>query len=515
MATPSVPAGWYPDPRAPHQRRYWNGQAWTHHVTRDDGENVVPTDGAPPSRRLRVVLGALAIVLLLIGGVALGVGLGRPDDDSEADLVVDADEGDAEEATAGEDAADGGRQGVMDFDEGFEDSAEADDGPGETELARTGPALRLGYLLPETGPLASLGRPQIESVRLALEDINAAGGVNSQDVHLEPTDEANDAGLAEASATRLVDSDVQGVVGAASSTMTLSVLPTLHDAGVAQCSPSNTSPALTEHVDNDYYVRAVPPDEAVAAPLAETMVADGHQGVALVRRDDDYGATLMSTISAELGPRSLRLVADIVYDPARPQADAVAAEVVAAEPDAIVLVGFDETADLIRALLDAGLGGEHLYGTDGLFGPHVATAVASSSPGRIAGMTVLGPGGDVAFNDRLAQRLEPDDRGNIIYGAQAYDCTIILALAAIAADSTDATGFNDAISGITRGGENCNSFEACKRLIILGHDIAYNGAAGQLVLERPDPTRARYAIGRFRGDGSLEILGHEDIDLDG
>src|SRR4051794_15581100 len=56
-----------------------------------------------------------------------------------------------------------------------------------------GSALTIGRILPETGSLAFLGPPQIQGVNLAIADINAAGGVNHQDVKLVTADEGDDA----------------------------------------------------------------------------------------------------------------------------------------------------------------------------------------------------------------------------------------------------------------------------------------------------------------------------------
>ncbi len=100
----------------------------------------------------------------------------------------------------------------------------------------------------------------------------------------------------------------------------------------------------------------------------------------------------------------------------------------------------------------------------------------------------------------------------MIYGGQVYDCVIVIALAAEAAQSADPAVFNDEIEDVTSGGTECTSFEECRDLLADGEDIDYTGASGPLDLVRPDPTFGRYAIGQFTADG-LEIVGSEDVDL--
>ncbi|NIR35129.1 MAG: amino acid ABC transporter substrate-binding protein, partial [Actinobacteria bacterium] len=76
---------------------------------------------------------------------------------------------------------------------------------------------------------------------------------------------------------------------------------------------------------------------------------------------------------------------------------------------------------------------DQLYGADGLFGPTLAVgdaAVNPDDPGFIEGMKVIGAAGGEEFNERLNERLADDQQGNLIYGGQAYDCAIVIALAA-------------------------------------------------------------------------------------
>ena len=41
-ATPSVPAGWYHDPAGRYELRYWDGSAWTEHVSRNGQQYTDP-----------------------------------------------------------------------------------------------------------------------------------------------------------------------------------------------------------------------------------------------------------------------------------------------------------------------------------------------------------------------------------------------------------------------------------------------------------------------------------------
>jgi ABC-type branched-subunit amino acid transport system substrate-binding protein len=67
--------------------------------------------------------------------------------------------------------------------------------------------LKVGYVLPETGQLAFLGPPQIDGVKYAIQQINAAGGVLGKQMPAPVGgDEAGDAAVAQQSADRVLSS---------------------------------------------------------------------------------------------------------------------------------------------------------------------------------------------------------------------------------------------------------------------------------------------------------------------
>jgi ABC-type branched-subunit amino acid transport system substrate-binding protein len=398
-------------------------------------------------------------------------------------------------------------------EEPAEEEEEPADDAGEEEAAEIerpdrDDVLDIGYILPESGPLAFLGPPQIEAMNLALEDINAAGGVLGQDVTLTTGDEAGDAAVARDTAARLVNDGVDAIVGAASSSMSQEFIQTLFDNEIVQCSGSNTSPAFTDQDNNGFYFRTVPPDEAVAPIIANTVIGDGYTAPAVLGRADDYGVALLELVEAGLSEQGVEPVLAETYDPETDDFDAIVSQVTGAGADSAVVIGFDEAGALYGALIEAGLTPDALYGGDGVFGPGLSELVGTD----ITGLKVIGAAGGEEFNERLNGILDDDNQGNVIYGGQVYDCAIVIALAAEAAQSADPAVFNEEIENVTKEGTECTSFEECRDLLADGEDIDYTGASGPLDLSRPDPTFGRYAIGEFTGEG-LEIVSSEDVDL--
>lgn len=374
-----------------------------------------------------------------------------------------------------------------------------------------GEGLTVGYVLPQDGPLGFLGPPQIEGVKLAIEDINAAGGVLGSDVTLLEGNEGETPQIAKETANRLVAEGANVIVGAAASGSSQEFIGDLFEEEIPQCSASNTSPAFTDQENAEFYIRTVPPDEAVAPIIADTVIGDGAANVAIVARADDYGNALAELVAGALEDQGATVAANVSYNPEADNFTAEVDQVVAAEPDAVVLISFDEGGDIVAGLLENGVTADQIYGGDGVFGPTFVEQVSESDANVIDGMTVIGAAGGEEFNERIA---EPTDN-NFIYGGQAYDCAILLALAVEqAGTATDGGAIIDAAIEISGGdGEECDSFEACVELIRDGEAANYQGAAGDLELDEVgDPTSARYAIGKFT-DGALEIVDSVDVDL--
>ncbi|MFZ9017805.1 MAG: ABC transporter substrate-binding protein [Ilumatobacteraceae bacterium] len=373
--------------------------------------------------------------------------------------------------------------------------------------------LRLGGILPETGNLAFLGPPEFAGVELAVADINAAGGVLGADIEWLPGDSGDNGEVANATVDRLLAEDVDGFIGAASSGVSLTVIDKITQAGKIHFSPANTSPTLTDYDDNGLYFRTAPSDVVQGAALADVMIADGAATAAFLVLNDSYGTGLQKyTVEPYVAAGGTVVYGETeTYDPMAENFDAEIAAVVAANPDAIVIIGFDETAQILGGLIEAGFGpaDKLVYGTDGNMGN--ALAQQFDDPSVVAGMKGTLPGVDVAgeladFRDALLG-VDPE-LVDFSYSAESYDAVVVIALAAIAAGTDDGVAVGAEINDVTRGGEKCTTFAECKALLEGGADIDYDGVSGPLeFIDQGEPSVASILILEFDGTGSLVVTG--------
>lgn len=242
---------------------------------------------------------------------------------------------------------------------GDEGNAATDEGPDPVPTATSGAPLVIGTLLPLTGNLAFLGPPEVAGAKLAVQDINEAGGVFGQPVQLVEGD-SGDASTDTATQTvdRLLQAGVNAIVGAASSGVSLTVIDAITQAGVMQISPANTSDQFTTYNDNGLYFRTAPPDTLQARALADLIIEDGNNTVGILALNDPYGTglaenTLNNLVDAGLSEDDIQ---SITYDPQAANFDSEVQQMVDFNPDAIVVIGFEESSRILTDLNSNGIG---------------------------------------------------------------------------------------------------------------------------------------------------------------
>ncbi len=366
------------------------------------------------------------------------------------------------------------------------------------------PELVIGQVMPETGALAFLNAPMIVSIDLAMQDIQAAGG----NVRLLTGDSATDPDVAPETVNRMLGEGVHVIVGAAASGVSQSFIQTLYDAQIPQCSPSNTSPSFSTQQNAGFYFRTVPPDQAVALILANLVAADGATNVAIPARADDWGNALAELLADNFDELGVNYEI-FSYDEDAVSYDPTVAAIEGMGADAVVLLTFAEGAQIIRGLLEAGFPATAMYGSDGIYDLGLPTMVDPTNPNVLDGFVVIAAGGSDEFSTRLGTLTN----GNVIYGGQSYDCVMVLALAALAAGSTDGPAIMEQVQAVTSGGQKCFDYGECANLIADGADIDYEGISGPLELDEVgDPGFGRYLIAEFI-DGEFTVIDSQDADL--
>ncbi|MFM7013965.1 MAG: ABC transporter substrate-binding protein [Actinomycetota bacterium] len=383
--------------------------------------------------------------------------------------------------------------------------AAADNGGGGTggDLA-----LKIGTALPKTGNLAFLGPPEEAGVALAIKDINEADkGIQLEVVWGDSGDTDNKA--YETEIPRLLSAGVKAILGAASSGTSLQFIDQVTGAGVIQFSPANTSPALTTYDDGGLYFRTAPSDLLQGEVLGNLIAEDGHQNIGMIVLNDAYGTGLRDATKASFEAAGGTVGATPTYNAGDTNFTSQINEVLAGAPDAIVIIAFDETKTIIPALVSQ-FPAENLYFVDG----NLANYSEDFEPGTLTGAKGTLPGLDIEsikdFTDRMNENWVAEgnaDLANVFaYGPESYDATVLLALAALAAGSTDSAAIAGKLREVSGGegsGTKCTSFADCADIINGGGVADYDGVSGPITFDEfGDPTEATIGIYQYQDDNT-------------
>ena len=363
-------------------------------------------------------------------------------------------------------------------------------------------ALVLGTLMPLTGDLGFLG-PGIETgAILAVEQINAAGGINGQPVQLIEGDSGCDGAVALTSLNDVIAQGAQGVMGAACSGTSLAILDTAIAAEVVMVSPSNTSPQFTKIDKKGFYARTAPSDLLQGDVLASLLVEDGVQTVSIISRADSYGRGLAEATAAAFEAAG-GTVKTIVYHAT--DATEFTSEVTAVGKggaEAIVGILFPETGcGVLQPAFEQGLLDTPWYMTDGVKDAGLASLCGLGT--ALDGFKGTAPGAAAgeakdAFEAAYAG-VSADGSPTFIFAPQAYDTVMLMAISA-AANGVTGPEIASGLVAASSGGEKCIGV-ACIALAADGVDVDYVGASGEIELDQAgDPTAATYDIWTTEGD---------------
>ena len=367
--------------------------------------------------------------------------------------------------------------------------------------------LHIGTLLPQTGDLAYLGPPEFAGVDLAIKEINAAGGVLGKPVEQTRGDSGDltpDIGGEQTDKLLNAGSDV--ILGAAQSSVSLSVIDKITGAGKVLFSPANTSPAFDTYNDKDLYFRTAPSDVFQGEVLANLVVEDGFNNVAILARQDSYGEGLSKRLEEVLKEKGATIAAYELYSADATNYTAEVNKIAASKPDAVALIAFEETTKIVPQLIAKGVGPQDVgtYFVDG------NTADYGGEDFDLENVKATFPAAaevPTEFNKKLDAIWAPKKLTDYTYGAQSYDAVMLIALAAEAAGDDDGLALSKEIINVSREGTVCTTYAECLALVQDGEDIDYDGISGPVDLNDTGSVgKATIGIQLYGADNNYEQI---------
>jgi branched-chain amino acid transport system substrate-binding protein len=369
--------------------------------------------------------------------------------------------------------------------------------------------LRIGVLLPLSGPGAVIGQSMHDAVLLAVQQANDAGGVGGGPIEVTVADEGDGPVSAARGLEELLAEDVDAVVGPGSSLVALDLLVTLRRERLVTCSPSATALALDDFPDDGLFFRTVPSDSVQAEAMARAIDLTGRSSVAILYVDDAYGRALTDSLTMQLAGHTVPVV-DLV--PFRVDDADFADEVeTVVESGAQVIAVIGDAAEGPRMIAAVVEGSEDdtipIFINDTMRGPSTGSVLRQLAPGatervRGVGLRVTSDNSEFLATFRGAF---PDASGYL--AVNAFECANLIALASTAAGSTRSTDIAGRMTIVSAGGQPCASFADCRAALQQGRNVDYDGPSGALQLSpEGELHRGTYDLFAFDSAGGERVL---------
>jgi branched-chain amino acid transport system substrate-binding protein len=344
--------------------------------------------------------------------------------------------------------------------------------------------IKVGFMIGVTGDYAPYYPPSEAGALIAIDEINAAGGVLGREFELVIGDNLSTAEGAVQAFNKLVDVDGVVAIGGVESDGAVANLQSIKDRKIPTICPACGTDKLDE-AGGDYIWRITGSDSdggLIAAQFARdagyTRVAmlvqntEGAAGPALVFKD-----VFTATIGGEVA-------VDVRFEPGQASYQAQVDEVFASDPEVVYLAaGFESGGIILQEAARRGIETNWLFSPDlivpeiaGLQGVNLADGVAKAA---IAAYDTSSPAYE-SYAERYEERTG-DAPSSGLYDANQYDQYIILALAMVAAGSTDGEAVAAEVAEILNPpGTVVYTFADGLAAIEAGEDIDYHGASSGL-----------------------------------
>ena len=300
--------------------------------------------------------------------------------------------------------------------------------------------IKIGHVAALTGPAAHFGKDNENGVKLAIDEINAAGGVDiggkKMKLEMLSEDDQGDPKTATTVAQRFVDQKVAGVIGHMNSGTTIPASKIYSDAGIAQISPSATAVAYTAQGFKTAF-RVMANDAQQGKVLGEYAVKLGAKKIAIVDDRTAYGQGLADEFEKAAKAAGAHIVKREFTSNNETDFNALLTGIKGTQPDLIFYGGMDaQAAPLKKQAKKLGINAQ-IMGGDGAQTPEFIKLAGADAEGMLA----TSPGtpkdqlaGGKAFLDKFKAKFGNEVQ---LYSPYCYDSVKIMVQAMQEAGSAE------------------------------------------------------------------------------
>src|SRR5688500_12129036 len=197
-----------------------------------------------------------------------------------------------------------------------------------------GDKVRVGVFMSLTGSTANFGISAVNGIKLAADEINAAGGINGKQVELLVQDDRSDASEAATIVTKFVTQDqVHAILGEVASSRSIAAAPIAQNAKVPMLTPSSTNPEVTKKGDFIFRSCFIDPVQGAAIAQFAAKTLNAKTAAIMVDRKNDYSTGLEKVIGETFTRMGGQIVVTQSYQAADQDFNAQITSIKGANPD--------------------------------------------------------------------------------------------------------------------------------------------------------------------------------------
>jgi branched-chain amino acid transport system substrate-binding protein len=284
--------------------------------------------------------------------------------------------------------------------------------------------ISLGAVLPLTGSAAQWGVPARDAALLAIDEINAKGGIGGRKLQIDvEDDQCQPAAGVSATQKILTSKQPVAILGAVCSSVTLAIAPIAERNRVVLISPASTNPSITNA--GDYMFRDIPSDAYRGKAFAQYVFSKGYKNVSVLYINNDGGLGNQQSFSENFRGLGGTIASVDAYPADAQDFRAQLTKIKQQKSDALMVVSYPgDTPLVLRQAYELGLRKPLFFQTEALDDPAVI-AKAGNAAERVTYILPAQPEGAVTqvFAQKYKERYHRDPE---LFAAESYDAIMLI-----------------------------------------------------------------------------------------
>ncbi len=287
--------------------------------------------------------------------------------------------------------------------------------------------IKIGAILPLTGPGAPYGQAEREGMEIAVNEINKGGGIRGQRLALIIEDSKTEPATGVAAINKLIQVDKTKIVlGALASSVTLAIAPIAEENKIVLITPGSSNPKISEA--GDYIFRLYPSDNYQGKILAGWALKNKISKVGVIYINNDFGVGLKEQFKKEIETNGGKIVIEEGYEQGGKDFRSQLAKIKAKEVDGIFIIAAgQENANILIQAKEMGVK-KRFFAPDAFKDENILKVAGNASDGVVCSAPRFSLSENrIKVQEFLSKFKESYKKEPNVFAAYGYDAVSLIA----------------------------------------------------------------------------------------